>query len=191
MGRTSTTLEPRTGDEAVRQATGRKRDEWFALLDRWGGTTQQHREIAAWLMREHGVGSWWAQTLTVHYERARGLRPPGGSRDGTFTVNASTTVGVPVKRLFKAFIDERLRSRWLPGAPMRERRSQPERSARFDWKDDATRVNVGFVAKGEARSQAALSHERLPDAEAARKARAYWRGRMTALKALLERRPVR
>lgn len=69
---------------------------------------------------------------------------------------------------------------------MRERTSQPGRSARFDWEDGATRVNVGFTANGEAKSQAAVEHERLPDAQAAEAAKARWRERLTALKELLE-----
>jgi uncharacterized protein YndB with AHSA1/START domain len=170
----------------VRKATGRERQEWFALLDAWGGARHEHREIAAWLMSEHGVGSWWAQTLTVDYEQARGLRPPGGSRDGTFAVNVSKTVAVPVERLFEAFVGARLRQRWLPGVVMRERTSQPGRTARFDWETGETRVYVDFAAKGQAKSRVALVHERLPDAEAAVKMKAYWRERLAALKTLLE-----
>jgi hypothetical protein len=65
---------------------------------------------------------------------------------------------------------------------LHERTSRPGRSARFDWEDGATRVNVGFAANGEAASQAAVEHERLPDPQAAEKAKAYWRERLTALK---------
>jgi hypothetical protein len=178
---------PRTSGEAVYRATGRDREAWFALLDAWGGTGRTHREIAAWLMREHGIDNWWAQTLTVDYEQARGMRAPGGSRDGTFSIGVSRTVAVPLERLFAAFVDPKLRKRWLPGATMRERTSQPGRSARFDWKDGATRIHVGFAVKGDAKSQAALQHERLPNARAAKEAKTYWRERMAALKTLLER----
>jgi len=180
------TRGPRTSGEAVRHATGRDRDEWFALLDAWGATERRHRDIAAWLMGEHDVDNWWAQTLTVDYEQARGLRAPGGSRDGTFGVSTSMTVAVPVDRLFEAFVDAELREQWLSGAVMRERTSQPGRSAHFDWEDGATRVIVGFTAKGKARSQAALLHERLPDARVAERMKFYWRERMAALKDLLE-----
>jgi hypothetical protein len=130
---------------------------------------------------------WWAQTLTVDYEQARGLRAPGGARDGTFTVGVSRTVAVPAQRLFDAFVDATPRRRWLPGAVLRERTSIRSRSARFDWKDDGTRVIVGFTPKGRTRSQVALNHERLRSARAAREAKAYWSERMAALKALLER----
>ena len=175
-----------TSDDAVRRATHRGRDEWFALLDKWGAADREHRQIAAWLMDKHGVDNWWAQNLTVDYERARGLRVPGSSRDGTFSVSASKTVSVPLKRLFQAFMDTRLRNRWLPGADMRERTSQPQRSARFEWEGGPTRVNFGFTARGNATSQIALRHERLPTAKAAEKMEIYWHERLTALKALLE-----
>jgi hypothetical protein len=176
----------RTSDEAVRGATGRGYDGWFALLDESGAEGRTHGEIAASLMTAHGVDHWWSQTITVAYEQARGLRQPGGSRDGVFTVSASKTVAVPVERLFEALVDPRLRDRWLPGAVLRERTSQPGRAARFDYRDGATRVNVGFAAKGETKSQVALAHERLPDVERAEEAKLFWRERLTELKALLE-----
>jgi uncharacterized protein YndB with AHSA1/START domain len=175
-----------TSEEAVRGATGRGYDEWFALLDELDANARRHGEIAAWLTGEHGIDNWWAQTIAVEYEPGAGMRPPGGGRNGMFTVSASKTVAVPVERLFEAFVDAELCERWLRGAVLRERTSQPGRAARFDWEDGATRVNVGFTAKGEAKSQVAPAHERLPDAEAAEEAKAYWRERMAALKALLE-----
>lgn len=109
----------RTSDAAVRAATGRTRDEWLAVLDAWGGADRPHKAIAAWLMDTHAVAGWWAQTLTVDYEQARGLRAPGGGRDGTFTVGASKTVPVSIERLFAAFMDAGARARWLPGAVRR------------------------------------------------------------------------
>ena len=54
---------------------------------------------------------------------------------------------------------------------MRERTSQPGRSARFDWEGGDTRVNVGFTAKGKGTSQVALRHERLPNAKGAERRR--------------------
>jgi len=126
------------------------------------------------------------QAITVEYERARGLRPVGGGRDGLFAAGASRTVAVPLERLYEAFMGADLRERWLPGAALRERTAQPGCTARFDWEDGATRVIVGFTAKGEAKSEVAIGHERVPDAAAAEKLKAYWRERLTALKELLE-----
>jgi uncharacterized protein YndB with AHSA1/START domain len=175
-----------TSEEAVRGATGRSYEDWFRLLDEADMTSRRHGEIASVLSDEHGVDSWWAQTITVGYERARGLRPPHGGRDGLFSISASKTLDVPVERLFEAFTDATLRERWLPGGELRERTSQPRRSARFDWGDGQTRVNVGFEPRGDARSQVAVAHERLPDAGAADEMKQRWRERLSALKALLE-----
>ena len=187
-GPRSVASEPRTSDEAVRRATGRGRDDWFALFDAWGAAARAHGEIAAWIRTEHGVDDWWAQTLTVDYEHARGLRPHGGARDGTFVVNATKTIAAPVARMFEAFVNARVQRRWL-GSTMRLRTSRLGRSARFDWEDGATRVNVWFVAKGPAKGVVALSHERLPDAKTAKAMRAWWRERMEALGAMLEKPP--
>lgn len=173
-------------EQAVLGATGRERKQWFELLDAWGAATRAHRDIAAWLRSNHNIENWWAQTLTVDYERARGLRRPGAKRDGTFSMTASVTVEVSAKRAFAAFVGTKLRQRWLPGTTMRERTSKPGRSARFDWKDGSTRVNIGFTAKGTRKSQIALQHERLPNAKAAKNMKTFWRNHLNALKALLE-----
>ena len=109
----------------MRDRTGSSWREWFALLDEWGAIEREHREIAAWLIAEHGVPGWWAQGVTVEYEKARGLRPIGGDRDGTLNAGASKTVAVPVERLYDAFADVELRDEWLPGAPLRERTATP------------------------------------------------------------------
>ena len=173
-------------EEAIRRRTGRGWAQWFDLLDEWGATERAHGEIARWLAEEQGTDSWGAQAVTVSYERARGLRAFGERADG-FAITASKTVAVPVERLYEAFLDESLRERWLPEGELRERTASKPKSARFDWGDGATRVNVGFIAKDEAKSAVALEHERLVDAEEAERMKAFWRDRVAALKEVVER----
>jgi hypothetical protein len=173
-------------DDAIRRRTGRGWEEWLGLLDEWGAAERPHREIARWLSEEHGIEGWSAQSVTVTYERARGLRAVGEHADG-FAITASKTVAVPVERLYDAFVDPALRRRWLPDGELRERTATRPRSARFDWGDDGTRVIVGFEAKGEAKSTAALEHARLADAQEAERMKAYWRDRVAGLKDQLER----
>jgi uncharacterized protein YndB with AHSA1/START domain len=128
---------------------------------------------------------WEAQAVTVSYERARGLRAVGERPDG-FAITAQKTVSVAVERLYEAFIDESLRRRWLSDGRLRERTATKPKSARFDWGDGETRVNLVFTAKGEAKSTVALEHARLADAEQAERMKAYWRERLTALRSQLE-----
>ncbi|MBG0827226.1 DUF4287 domain-containing protein [Planomonospora sp. ID67723] len=183
--------EPQAGgdvmisDDTVAARTGRSHDEWFALLDEWGAATRPHTEIARWLVEEHGVGGWWAQSVTVAYERARGLRAPGQSRGGDFSVSASKTIDVPAERVTEAFTDEDLRARWLPDAPFEIRTSRPGKSVTANWEGRAA-VTVGLVAKGEGKTQLAVQHAKLPDAGSAAELKAYWRERVAVLKKLLE-----
>ncbi len=172
-------------DEILVQRTGRTWGAWFALLDAWGAADRPHPEIARWLSTEHGVPDWWTQEVTVGYEMAIGRRRPGERPDG-FSVTASKTVAVPVERLYEAFLDEGLRGRWLSDASLRLRTATPPRTARFDWEDGSSRLAIGFTAKGESRSVVAIQHERLPDAEAAERMKAFWRERVQALQELLE-----
>jgi hypothetical protein len=177
-----------TSDEAIRARTGRGWEEWFDLLDAWGAAERPHREVARWVAEQLGIEplGWEAQAVTVSYERARGGRAVNERTDG-FAITASKTVAVPVERLYEAFVDESLRQRWLPDGKLRERTATKPKSARFDWADGETRVNVGFIAQDDAKSTATLEHARLADAGEAERMKAYWRERVAALKELLER----
>jgi hypothetical protein len=168
-----------TSDEAIRQRTGRGWEQWFDLLDEWGAAERPHREVARWVAEELGIEplGWEAQAVTVSYERARGLRAVGERSDG-FAITASKTVAVPVERLYEAFVDESLRRRWLPDAELRERTATKPRSVRFDWGAGESRVNVTFMAKGDAKSTVALEHARLTDAEQAERMKTFWRERV-------------
>jgi hypothetical protein len=172
-------------DEAIQRRTGRGWEEWFDLLDEWGAAERPHKEIARWLREEQRVDGWGAQSVTVSYERARGLRAVGERPQG-FSVTSQKSVAVPVERLYDAFVDEAQRRLWLPDAELRERTATKPKSVRFDWGDGTTRVNVWFEAKGDAKSTATVSHERLADGAEVDRLKAYWRERVTALKALLE-----
>jgi hypothetical protein len=167
-----------TSDEAIRERTGRGWEEWFDLLDGWGAAELSHREIARRVAAELGIDplAWNAQAITISFERARGLREVG-QREHGFAATASRTVAVPVERLFDAFAA-------VP--ELRERTATRPRSARFDWAGGDSRVNVVFTAKGEASSTVAVEHARLADAAEAERMKAFWRERLTALKAQLE-----
>ncbi len=176
-----------TSDEAIRERTGRGWEEWFDLLDEWGAAELPHRDVARRVATELGIEplKWEAQAVTVSYERARGLRAVGEHPDG-FAITAQKTVSVPIERLYDAFVDESIRRRWLPDGQLRARTTTKPKSARFDWGEDETRVNVVFTAKGGEKSTAALEHARLADAKQAERMKAHWRERLTALQSQLE-----
>ena len=178
-------LEQRVSDDAVERATGRPREQWFALLDEWGATHRKHPQIARWLIDKQGVPGWWARGITVAYEQARGMRVPGQQSDGLFAANVSRTLPVSLERLYAAVEDAEQRERWLPGDPLEVTSGTPGRTLNARWEDTPTRVVFGFESKGEGRSLLALAHVKLPTPEEAERMKAFWRERMDALKSLL------
>jgi hypothetical protein len=177
--------EPGMSDEAVLRGTGKSWDEWFALLDAWSGTTRTHPEIARHLYETYGIGGWWAQGVTVGYERARGMRALHERPDG-FSASVSKTFPVPVARLYAAFVAEEQRSRWLDGVELRLRTSQPDRSARFDVLTGEGRLVVNFTANGDQKSAAQLQQERLPQAEDVDRWKTLWQEQLARLAAFLD-----
>lgn len=177
--------QERIADNKLADATGKTWDEWFVLLDSWGAKDRKHPDIVRHLIDDLSVPGWWAQTITVGYERARGMRLKHQQPDG-FAVSASKTVAVPVEVLFDAFVKAPRRNEWLTDGAMTIRTSIEHRTARFNWEDGSTRVVVGFIDKGPAKSTVAISHEKLPDAYEAERAKALWKDRLTRLKGFLE-----
>lgn len=186
-GRTGPTTPLVTSDESIRLRTGRGWEEWFDALDEWGAADRSHRDIARWVAEQLRIEplGWAAQAITYSYERARGMRVVGQRSDG-FTITASRTVAVPVEYLYEAFVDESLRAQWLPDGQLRERTATKPSSARFDWGDGSSRVNLVFVAKDEKKSTAALEHVRLSGAAEAERMKTFWRARLSHLKSRLE-----
>lgn len=180
--------EPAVSDAAVQRATGKLWDEWFVLLDAWDGTTKKHPEIARHIHEVYGIDGWWAQNVTVGYERARGMRALHERPDG-FSANASKTFSVPVERLFAALADEEERSRWLREIALRNRTSQPNKSARFDILPGDLRLAATFIAKGAEKSAVQLQLERLPDEAEVARWKAIWKAQFAHLAVYLAQEP--
>jgi hypothetical protein len=171
---------------ALQRTTGRDRAEWFAVLDAWGAGGRPYREIADWLKTEHQLSNWWAQKLIVEYEESRRLRDPGVRRDGTFEVGASKTIEADRDRVVEAFIDPTVRKRWLPGQSIDDI-EHVAGGIRFGWTDGTSRVRATVATTTGGKAQVDVQHDRLTDAALATNTKEFWRDRLTALKALLER----
>jgi uncharacterized protein YndB with AHSA1/START domain len=172
-------------DAAVRQNTGKGWREWLSILDGWGARERKHRDIAARLMEEHGVPGWWAQAITVGYERARGMRAKYQRATG-FSVSVSKTFNVGVDKLYAAFADARQRNKWLERGSLKVRTTQKAKTARFDYENGSSRVNAYFDAKERAKTTVTVDHERLPDAAAVEEMRAFWKDRLSELARMIQ-----
>ena len=103
---TSTKPQSETSGEAVLRATGRSRDDWFAILDAADAPKLAHRTIAAYLREQQSVSPWWSQEVTVQYERARGLREKHQSLSG-YQVSVSKTIAAPLDALYAACAEDK------------------------------------------------------------------------------------
>jgi len=171
-------------DAAVKAATGCTWKRWVDALDYVNAHTWPHRKIAEYVNEKFKLQGWWSQTVTVGYERIRGLREIGQRRGGSYEATKSRTFPVPVSRLFAAFAEARPRSRWLPGVKLTVRKATPHRSVRITWADE-TSVEVWLTAKGQGRSSAQVQHRKLPSRESATRAKAFWGERLDALEVIL------
>ena len=170
-------------DAALEKATGRDWSEWVSTLDAVRAAEKPHGEIAAYVV-SLGTPGWWSQTVTVGYERIRGLRDKGQRRGGTYETNKSRTFAVPIDRLYKAFADARQRKRWLL-IGMKVRTAHENKTMRTQL-DDGTLVQFYFTDKGAGKSSVALQQQKLADKETAERMKQWWTERLDALAALLK-----
>jgi hypothetical protein len=171
-------------DAKLKASTGCTWERWVKALDRVEAHAWAHRKIAQYVREKYHVGDWWTQTVTVGYERIKGLRAKGQRRDGSFEASKSRTFPAPLGRLYRAFRDAPTRARWLPGIGLTIRTATREKSMRISW-PDGTSLDVGFARRGPGRSQVALQHAKLPDRETALRMKQFWAERLGALGDLL------
>jgi uncharacterized protein YndB with AHSA1/START domain len=138
-----------------------------------------HRRIAEYVHKKFKVGDWWSQTVTVGYERIKGLRAIGQRRDGTFEAAKSKTFAVSLARLYRSWSDPKFRTKWLP-VDLKVRSASPQKYMRITWPDGTT-VVLGFTKKGAEKSQVAVQHTKLSDRAAVMKMKAFWQERLGAL----------
>ena len=179
-----------TKDAALEQKTGRNWAAWVRALDRAGAESWPHSRIAKYVRETYDVSSWWSQTVTVGYERIKGLRVVGQRRDGTFETTKSKTFAVPLNQLYRAWSDRRQRAQWLDEAGLTVRSATRGKYMHITWAD-RTSVEVGFAKKTAAKSQVAVQHGKLKDKAAATRMKTYWEERLRALGAFLGHTPKR
>jgi uncharacterized protein YndB with AHSA1/START domain len=176
--------EPPISDEAVREKTGKDWGEWFAILDTAGAQSMTHKQIVAFLEKEHTIGPWWQQMVTVTYEQARGLRQKHEMPSG-YQISCSRTLAVPVERVYSTWIDEAQRASWLCDPGFVIRKASPNKSLRISWIDGQTSLDVSFYPKEPAKTQITVQHNKLVTADDAERMKAYWASALEKLSDLL------
>ena len=174
-------------DASIKAKTGCNWERWVKTLDKWGAEKKSHGDIATMVAKTWKIDGWWAQTVTVGYERIKGLRARGQRRDGSYEATKSRTFDVPVTALYDAWADKRVRDRWLDDANVKVRTATAPKTIRLGLADGSI-LAVGFLPKGKTKSSVAVSQNKLPDRETAVRLKQYWSDKLDALGDVLSER---
>jgi len=123
--------EPVQTDDAIRERTGHAWEDWVDLIDAGPGRQAGHTAIAAWVHAEHGLDGWWAQGVTVGYERITGLRLPGQMPDGSFSVSRTRVLALDRDTVRALLLDDGARADLVPGFDTVLRSKPASKALRF------------------------------------------------------------
>ena len=194
------TVKGGLSDAKAREKTGHGLDHWFDMLDRFGGVEKGHTASARHLYDTHGVDGWYAQGITVAYERARGVRAANQRCDGEFEVSASKVVKGRPADVVKALTDKRARVRWTGGVdrPLVKALSsaldspaskgvvvRPDGLGRYRYKWGDTTVQLYLVPKDGGKTSFVATNSKLGSAAMVEERRAVWRAALNSLAAYL------
>lgn len=176
--------KPFIANERVVKATGHGLDHWFKVLDAFGGLVKGHTASAAHLLKDHGLRSWWAQMVTVAYERAQGKRVVNQSFKGDFQVGVSRAIKASVEEVAAALSE----GRWLLDADPELSAAFPKparfKNAKLRYRWGASTVQISISAKKGGSTVMADNMKLSGTAEVERR-RKQWRGALEALRASL------
>lgn len=163
--------EPEVSDDAVREATGRGWDEWCAVIDGDPVRDRGHTAMAAFV-QGLGADAWWAQTVTVGYERIRGLRLPYQNPDGTFTAGRTKTIMVDATALRSMLLDDDERDVLFPAFATELRSRSTSKNVRLGIEDSVVQIAMTPASGG--RTKISVAHSRLAKAEEVNVWKEFW-----------------
>ena len=172
--------DPGWSDETIVKGTGHDWAHWLALLDDWGAMDHTHTEIARWLSATQDIPGWWAQTVTVGYERARGRRALHQTSRG-FEVSVRKTMRAPLAAVWAAVTDPEHRAGWVGADVLEPTTARDGVVARFAIAGTGSVVELAFDAKAEDRTTVTATVRKLADGDDVERQRIVWRDRLRRL----------
>jgi hypothetical protein len=149
---------------AIEKATGRSFEEWCRGLDEAGARMARHKEIVALVQSLAPVSGWWAQSVAVAYEQARGKRLPGQGEDGRFTAAAARIFSTAPETVFAAWMEIVANRHELAGRRLARPATTSRTAKRLYWRcrfEDGSRLTLAIEPRPGGRSQASFEHARL------------------------------
>lgn len=171
--------QPEMSDAAVRDNTGRGWDEWCDLVESFAGHREGHSAVVEHLMATQDLTGWWAQCITVGWERITGRRLPFQQSDGLFASSRTRTVAVDADELRGLLLDPDGRAHLFPGM-VTELRSRPtSKNVRIAMEEGS--AEFALTPKDKGRTAVTVAHTRLPDHTVVPAWQEFWTGWLEAL----------
>ena len=195
-------------DEAVKNATGKDWSQWFKVLDKEGAVNLSHKEIAKLLQEKKYIESgWWAQSITVEYEYARGKRVVGETASSGFEVGVQKTILLPVEQVWDILTQGSGLRLWLgdidtiklekgyeyvtkDGAQGEIRSIEKNKKLRLTWhpsflrQSSTVQVYVSCPRNTKAKTTVLFHQEKLSSAKERAKMKEYWMNVLNQLEQL-------
>lgn len=171
-GPTTWATDPEHSDDVIRANTGRSWSEWRSAIEAWPGHTDGHTAIAAWVYEQGGLTHWWAQAVTVGFERITGRRVVNQMADGTFTANRTATITFDADLLRELILDASARTDLFPDLDV-ELRSKPT-SKNLRLRIDGGTVEIAVLPKDDGRVAVTVAHSKLDSPDALAHWKAFW-----------------
>jgi uncharacterized protein YdhG (YjbR/CyaY superfamily) len=171
----------------VKKSTGKDWGEWFAVLKAEEAEKLLHSEIAELLTSTHSVPGWWAQTITVEFERLIGRRKVGQTGDGTFQTTTTKTMTGDLDQVFTLWLNQVLKTDHFNNQEFKE---EPKISKSEKWRywrvilKNGLKITASVGYKAADKSILSLTTEKLPDQNSIKEWKDYW---TNYLKQLLSR----
>lgn len=191
-------------DPAAKKETGKTLKQWFEVLDAQGDYGR--RKAVQYLYATEKVPEWWAVTIAVEYERARGMLKKDGLLEG-YGICVTKTIKAEAADVYRAWTDTKALAQWFgdgvkaqvedggsfkDGAGNRGsfQRVRENKDLRFSWENPAfstpSLVDVTFDGKTPGKTLLMVNHSRIQTRAEADGLRSAWGEALDRLKQQLE-----
>lgn len=167
--------EPELSEDSVLKKTGKNYDHWCDLIEDWlklQTAEKKHKDIAAFLQKEHNVDAWWAQGITVGFERITGRRLPYQRQDGSFTASKSKVLPVIAEQLRELLINDEDREDLFPNKNTKLLSKPNVKALRIEMPTGIATIRID-QQKDES-SKVAIEHNKLETYDSVKEWKFYW-----------------
>lgn len=190
--------------ETYKQKTGKTLRQWFSELDLHQAKGWAHKEIVNYLEKKHKLDAWWAQMITVEFEKHLGKRTLGQTQDAGFEIGIQRTISIDSAELWEWLLSAEGAEVWLgirTEIPARKGASFLSRDGSYEvrsivegrkirlrktYDNSASTIQLYLTPKKE-KTALLVHHERLEDSTQREKMKRHWQNTLQVVKTITEK----